>query len=281
MFSKRLGLEPPQMLQLSSMDERLSRGLWNVIHGFFDSRISRGIGGYNGDGASWRLGNVAGLIKRIWGEFFGLCLDELPSSPKITLDKIRALYFSELDWYKKYDLIEYLVQQIDPDRRQEQSNFIANCNKILEQENSAYRFANKILVAATSPYEIYSIENASKTHLDVVNSHIEKATHHLSNRTPDYRNSIKESISAIEALVRIVMGEPKKTLSELLKKKELNLHPALQNGLAKIYEYTNDESGIRHSLIEDGRDILYSDALFMLVICSAFINYILCKEDEQ
>jgi hypothetical protein len=58
--------------------------------------------------------------------------------------------------------------------------------------------------------------------------------------------------------------------------KELDLHPAFSSGLDKIWGYTNDASGIRHSLM--GKDEVTSDdARFMLVTCSAFSYYLLAQ----
>ena len=50
------------------------------------------------------------------------------------------------------------------------------------------------------------------------------------------------------------------------------MHPAFKSGLEKIYGYTSDEHGIRHSLM-DNPNLNIDDAKFMLVICSAFVNY--------
>ena len=43
---------------------------------------------------------------------------------------------------------------------------------------------------------------------------------------PDYRNSIKESISAVEALCIAVTGDPKATLGQALKTLEPGVAPA-------------------------------------------------------
>ena len=68
---------------------------------------------------------------------------------------------------------------------------------------------------------------------------------------PDYRNSIKESISAVESLVATVVGE-KGTLGQLIKKleDEISLHPALRTAFGSLYGYTSDEGGIRHAILE-------------------------------
>jgi hypothetical protein len=77
--------------------------------------------------------------------------------------------------------------------------------------------------------------------------HLERALTLLADRSqPDYRNSIKESISAVEAMARVVSNNPKATSAEALKVLERggHLHSALKDGFAKLYGYTNDALGI-------------------------------------
>jgi hypothetical protein len=51
------------------------------------------------------------------------------------------------------------------------------------------------------------------------------------------------------------------------------LHQAFKDALAKLYGWTSDEDGIRHSIMESD-NIERADAQFMLVTCSAFVNYL-------
>ena len=46
-----------------------------------------------------------------------------------------------------------------------------------------------------------------------------------------------------------------------------------------IYGYTSDEDGIRHSMLELPK-INFEDAKYMLVSCSAFINYLKSKASK-
>jgi hypothetical protein len=94
-------------------------------------------------------------------------------------------------------------------------------------------------------------------------------------KNPDYRNSIKESISAVEAAVKIITEDEKATLGQALTivQQKHNLHAALKEALSRLYGYTSDEEGIRHAILE-GPKVNEADARFMLVICSAFANYL-------
>ncbi len=113
--------------------------------------------------------------------------------------------------------------------------------------------------------------------------HIRTAIWLYSNRqSPDYRNSIKESISAVESVVKLVAGSETAKLGDALKvlEKKHSLHPSLKEGFNKIYGYTSDEAGIRHALIDKESVVDESDALLMLVTCSAFCNYLHARFDD-
>ena len=108
---------------------------------------------------------------------------------------------------------------------------------------------------------------------------MKSALEHLSRRgNPDYRNSIKESISAVESIAKEITDNPKATLGAALSKLERDqkLHPALKQGFSNIYGYTNDEGGIRHAMLEEP-NLTASDAKFFLVSCASFINYLKSK----
>jgi hypothetical protein len=99
----------------------------------------------------------------------------------------------------------------------------------------------------------------------------------LSNKgKPDYRNPIKESISAVEALCKTINNDEKATLGVALKSLEKKglMHPALTSAFSSLYGYTSDAQGIRHALTEKS-NLSSADARFMLISCSAFINYVI------
>ena len=112
-----------------------------------------------------------------------------------------------------------------------------------------------------------------------VRGHLQAALRLLSNReAPDYRNSIKESISAVESMAQVISGNPKASLGEALVvlERESKLHSALKQGFSKIYGYTSDEGGIRHAMLEEP-NLNAADAKFFLLSCTSFINYLKSK----
>ena len=130
----------------------------------------------------------------------------------------------------------------------------------------------------TNDLEIEEIIKAKQSKYEQVNSHIDKALKLISNKeNPDYENTIKESITAVEAMCSIIVGE-NTTLGDALKKLEDNgvkIHPSLKSSFSKLYGYTSDANGIRHSGDIGGSGSTFIEAKFMLVSCSAFINYLI------
>ena len=96
---------------------------------------------------------------------------------------------------------------------------------------------------------------------------------------PDYPNSIKESISAVESISMVITGDDSGSLGELLKvlEKKHSLAPTLKGAFSKLYGYTSNVGGIRHGLKDDGIVIGFEEARFVLVTCTSFVNYLAYK----
>lgn len=152
-------------------------------------------------------------------------------------------------------------------------------NDIFQKEYVGYRFIDSKIVPISDNQEAEEIENALEVGFDNVHKHLGKAMLLLSDRDkPDYENSIKESITAVEAMCCIISGN-NSTLGDTLKKIKkdgrIDIHPCLEEAFRKIYGYTsNDNAGIRHAAGMGGKDSTFAEARFMLVSCSAFINYL-------
>ena len=67
-------------------------------------------------------------------------------------------------------------------------------------------------------------------------------------------------------------------LDEIVKKVQLDRD--LQQGFQKIYSWSSDKEGIRHALMNDP-NLSFDDAKFMLVSCSAFVNYLVSKATKS
>lgn len=277
LFSQRIGKTPiKSVIQTDTIDEDLKNALWNGLTIFYwDDKVKI-------DWIEHNQNDVIVLLTRIWIHFFKNRLDEMPKS----FDRLQSVikkFFYGCEWYQIYDFIEFIPLNYTPDYySQTNESFIEYCNNVFERELSAYRFVNGTLTQISSKEEVESIEEALSITdtLKPVKTHLNRSLELFSDRkTPDYRNTIKESISAVESYCSILTGKPKATLGQALKQieKDNNIHPALKSSFSSLYGYTSDADGIRHALLDDD-NLNQEDAKFMLVACSAFINYLRQKE---
>ena len=277
LFSQRKGIKPVKnVIQVDSMDEALRNRLWNALYVYYWNRVEN----------DWLPNNpnIYLLVQRLWHSYFKKPIDTLSKVWYETYEEIKV-YFFQCPWYEVYDFIEFILHAYPEDTEKDKRVnllFKEFCNSILEQEKSAYRLVDKKFVQITSEVEISEIEKAldETQPFEAVNTHLKKALDLLVDRkSPDYRNSIKESISAVESICNLIIKEKTTfgdALNKIEKKIRLHLHPALKKAFSNLYGYTCDAGGIRHAL-HDEENLSFEDAKFMLVSCSAFINYLIEK----
>jgi AbiJ N-terminal domain 4 len=278
-FSQRIGKIPIKtVLQVESIDDDLRNRLWNVIlEDFFDKLY---------DSSSYGEETEKGKVcKLIWKEFYKKPIDQISQYQNTGrvytagfVEYVRK-WFYKSEWYDIYDFVEFLAII---DSSVKRVGFTTECNSALEREVAGYRLVNDKVVQITSEEEVQEIEEATLAteKWKSVHLHLKTALDMLADRkTPDYRNSIKESISAVEALCIIITGDTSATLGKALSEieKKHSLHGALKTAFSAIYGYTSDSGGIRHALIETDIKVEFEEAKFMLVSCSAFINYLKSK----
>lgn len=256
--------------QIEEVSDALRNSLWNELYlEYFKDLYHPGL--TDRELNNNKMYNISVLL---WRDYFKKPLDELSDHGIDTKREVRE-YFLECPWNEAYDFVEFVAKNTRNSyiRR----CFIDACNEVLERENSGYRFINEIIVPIIDNNEIEELESAFNT-LPVVDLHLSAALKLLSNReSPDYRNSIKESISAVEAICRVICGDENATLGEALKRIDkqgkVKMDTPLKEAFSKLYGWTSSSEGIRHSLLNQPT-VTVEDARFMLVACSAFINYL-------
>jgi len=294
-FSERQGLSPTKIVQVNEIDKKLRIRVLNLINRQFEIV-------YNDDSDSYIY-----LCKQIVSDHF---VSEISDDINQAKKYIRQCCHNGI-WYEVYDLLEYaykmfidyfklmladlpesaetygLIDELDKENNEYYETRIneieVDIDYILECEKSAYRMINGNLVPITNELEVASISEAASTKYKSVNKHIEKSISLYSDRiNPDYKNSIKESISAVEAISKIITNKDNKTLApalDMLEKNGVRIHKALKDGFKNLYGFTSDESGIRHAKI-DFSVSPEEDARYMLISCSAFVNYLIVKNNK-
>jgi hypothetical protein len=218
------------------------------------------------------------LYQQVWSDFLKLPLDEIPYDDRRIREFFKAKVL-DAPWYEAYDLIEFVL---NGGTHKNVAAMRASVIRVLDEEKAGFRVINDSFVEVTDECEIAAIEEALRIPGDrfaPVRTHIENALALLSDRrAPDYRNSVKESISAVEATVQILTGDSRAELGKALNllAAKAPIHGAFAAALKSLYGYTSDAQGIRHAL-SDEPTLDSADAKFMLVSCAAFVVYLIAK----
>lgn len=298
-FPEREGLIE-KSLQLNDVDRDLRNQLWSLITEYLNKL---------------NVHEKGKIFRGIWTEELKNPLDEFPEEPNKPEkerwkngsglsqgtsfedeevveyeDNLLPKYIEELkntqkiikngfqygDWFKVYSILEFFLKKKELTKFKKE--IILKLNKILEEEKSGYRFVKEEFAKLTDNEEIQEVKTALTHPMYSVKTHIKDALRHLSDRqNPNYRNSMKDSISAVEALCRHIVGDSQITLGRALnyieQETEITLHSDIKDAYKKLYSYTSDAEGIRHA-IKDKPTVDENDARFFLIICSAFVNYL-------
>jgi hypothetical protein len=268
-FSQRFGITSVRSaLQGRSLDEATRNRLWSA----FARAVPEAQGPLN---RTW----MRTVYEEIWMEHFKEPVDHMPVLERDIRGQLRHI-FLQGEWYEVYDLSEFLINC------RESANiykFPEEVARILAEEHAGFRLVNGMFVEITDESELDAIEeglqHTATDQFSPARAHLMTALNLLSDRrSPDYRNSIKESISAVEAVVQILTGDPQAELGKGLKLLRSNppVHGALRSAFTSLYGYTSDADGIRHALTEEAT-VDAADAKFMLVACSAFVVYLIQK----
>ena len=219
-FSERVGAVKVET-QVASMDQRLKHSLWNLVGRILPSD------------------DLAHAVEQISVGVLKIPTDLIPrgySAP-------RAWLFKEcmkLTWAQVYDLVEFVSENsLELSSHRVNSNAFQNAaNQILTEDHSAYRFIGGQLTPITNPIEIAEVESAlaiGGAKFEGIRTHISQAVAHFGKRpAPDYRNAVKEAISAVESAAKTISGKDNATLDDALK------------AVAKAYQVRRWAQGVYH-----------------------------------
>lgn len=292
-FSDRNGIKPENVeIQLTNFDRRTRVQLLNLINSLYCDLYAYDYEDIYEGPPNFDLQE---FIKFFLGNVFLESVNprKLYSSSEFMENKIYSTILNN-EYDDVLTLIEAIIQYWDRylqsskgnisikefRNRYKKSSIYEVVNSFFEREYVGYRFVDGIIVPISDNNEISAINDALNSEYESVYEHISKANKLLSDRkNPDYENSIKESISAVEAICVIITGAKggEATLGKMLKKMEdhgVVIHGALKDAFDKLYGYTSNANGIRHAGNIDGPSSTFEEAKFMLVACCAFINYL-------
>jgi len=158
--------------------------------------------------------------------------------------------------------------------------FIEAISNVFKAESVNYKIISNKITDIVDEEQIKSIENTLKNPYKEVSGHYAKAIEQLYS-VKDFDNSIKESISSLEAMCQILTKNNKATLGDALKLMKDKIHPAMKGAFEKLYGYTSDANGIRHANGLGEGNSTFEEAKYMLISCSAFVNYLKENFEEE
>ena len=271
-FSERMGYKkPPEVLQIDRMSDDLRNSVWNlflqILEKSPDPRIQ-----------IHYMRSLYIISKGIYANCIKEPIDVIREHDKRNMLHNLKLRCFEINWFEVYDWVEEFVRIVTeigiPLKLLDES-----FNQIYARERSGFRLNSGIHIPFTNEIELNEIQEAllvsSNDKYSVVNSHLTKAIKLLSLRPDgDFHNSIKESITAVEAVCKVISGVSSGGIKDAIR--ELDLPRAMEEGFKKLYGWTSGKGGIRHPMME-AEEITLAEAKYMLVTCSAFVNFVIQK----
>ena len=230
------------------------------------------------------------LIEEAFCEFISSELDyNIQFQPSIVFHQYIYATIMGNSYDEVLSLVEYIINYfveyskhiIYNDFRKHFNEYGEEINQLFSKEYVGYRFIDGEITPISDETEVAEIEQSLDIEFQGCRSQIKKALSLLSDREkPDYKNSIKESISAVEYICQIITGDNKATLGQALKDLEtkgIPIHSALKKSFSSLYGYTSDEGGIRHAEGLFESNVTFEEAKYMLVSCCAFVNYLIAE----
>ena len=296
-FSQRNNLVPlPEPMKLGELSDDLRRNVWNVSDKFLQAVSYRNIT----TSERLLLPDVEELMVYVLGHVWKKPEDEIRAVPKKSVlvsvrEHFRAMVFKG-DFNIVFDLLEMILNEGSRLSSGHFNHFADNIKKVFERHRAAYRL---VFIKEHRCYQFFpqsseeegqAIQQAVET---VQDGGMQGAAVHLReaakaiNRGDEkgFADAVRESIHAVESVASRIDPKARNNLSPALnslKKAGVIKHEALKSAFDKLYGYTSDEKGVRHSLAFDKNapNVSEDEALFMLGACASFAAYLVRKHRQ-
>ena len=269
-FSQREGYEElPSTLRLGELPNVARTRIWNILYLCLDGSREVGYSALLGD--PWEE-----ILRDAHAWHLNLPLDEWNRRFDSVCSWLREIV-EHAAFHHVFNLIEYIMRH-----RSCPAHFVAHMHLEFTSCHLAYVIDAgppiAILQAAT-PEEgsrlTQSLGELRKAGLNGSATHLQRASKCINDRDP--AGSVRESIHAVESVARQIDPKASKGLGAALTSLERQgaLHPAFKQAISKLYGYTSDEQGIRHSLLDKAAaNVTIDEAVFMLGACASFASYL-------
>ena len=268
-FSQRYGYKDvPQQLKLEELPRGARVQIWNCVLEFLRNHGSSQHSHYEGTSAE--------ILKSVYLEFLGHSLDEFSTYEPNVDSRLKKLFCSTLRFYELFDLLELIMKHnLCP------IDFVHNLQQIFIKTQLAYSIVETenfppIIVPISNSCDreilIEALNTADENGFDTVHLHLANSINKI--KQEDWNGSVRESVSALESVVKILAERESTSFSNTLK--SLMLHKALEQGIVKLYGYASNKPGVRHAkLSPEDTEVTLSESLLVLGICSSLTSYLI------
>ena len=272
-FSERKGIKHfSDIVQVKNLNERTRNKIYSIISESFDELY-----------VDYEVSLKDKFVEYLYKELFSKTERDIPMwGSEYNYDKVFGTIYAiitECDYTDVFTFIEGIIKFFDITDKATyysynyKTEFIEAISNVFRAESVNYKIITNKIIDIVDEEQIKSIENTLKNPYKEVSGHYAKAMEQLYS-VKDFDNSIKESISSVEAMCQILTKNNKATLGDALKLLKDKIHPAMKSAFEKLYGYTSDANGIIHSNGLGEGNSTFEEAKYMLISCSAFVNYL-------
>lgn len=271
LFSKRYGLRPtPEGLMYEDVPERARVGLYHIVGQFFATE---------------------GYSKRLYSALYReICVAlRIPSDRRIGWESQYSTaierVIKDCEWWQFYDICEVIWLTLDSSY--DRGEFSTQVNTLVREEQLGFELRDGKVEKVGSGFIDAKVKEAryllKEPEFKGADEHFEKAIKALNMRPdPDVENCVKDAVSAIESVGRIIMKDEKALLSDIVKEmaKKGIIPKPLDQVIQKIYAYRGSEPGVAHGLVGPSK-VTIDEAEFVLAMAAAIIIYLVKKRSKN
>jgi len=278
-FEQAEGLEPlPTQLNPMELSQGLRAGLWYVVHQHLAGVTKTSP---MGDSPPWIGDPWRGILFEMHVSRDHLPADEFRSNAKENTERLKAILMHGT-YSQVFGTLQWILR-----RRACPHNFLQQIASALRSCHAGYRLTEdgRTFIPITSEEDArvaaraFAAVGSSDTYSGA-RGHLTTAAESLT--AGDWPGGVRESIHAVESVVRVLTGKQRFSDAVAVLEKRWSIHRSLKAAFGNLYGYTSDEPGIRHPLLDDPKAAVdEADALFMFGACSSFVSYLISKERQS
>jgi HEPN domain-containing protein len=261
------GAPVPQQMKRDELSRALRVRLYELLQLAVGFDTARTVGGVSIEG-EWQ--NIFYALHRDYHERM---TDQFSTDYKMLMSEVK-LVIEQGQFHKVYGLLEFILRhEACP------PGLPVRLDEILAETHAAYRIvAGDTFLPYTSDEEVAVVVEAlgdlHEPQFEGAHTHYKSAVEALT--AGNYADSMRESIHAVESVVKLLSGEA--TLQDGVKElaKKGHLHATIQGAIEKIAAWTNGVAGIRHAKKAGEAEpaVDEDDAVYMLGLCGSTVSYL-------